>query len=152
MVDVLTEIRIRRPREKVAEYAADPDHAPEWYENIRSVEWRTDKPLRIGSRIAFKARFLGKDLAYVYEIAEFEPGRKLVMRTADGPFPMETTYGWETVGDNETRMTLRNRGNPKGFSIVFSPMMSMMMRRANLKDLKRIKELLEGKGEIERSK
>ncbi|MBB6633371.1 SRPBCC family protein [Cohnella thailandensis] len=143
MVDVLTETIIRRPRDQVAAYAADPDHAPQWYANIRSAEWRTPKPLAAGSRIAFKANFLGRELAYVYEIADYEPGERLVMRTSEGPFPMETTYTWETVDGGATRMTLRNRGNPKGFSALFAPFMSMMMRRANRKDLLAIKTILE---------
>lgn len=143
MVDVVTDITIQCPIQKVAEYAADPDHAPEWYVNIDSAEWRTEKPLSLHSQIAFKARFLGKDLSYVYEIKELIPGRKLVMKTANGPFPMETTYEWESVDDQTTKMTLRNSGNPAGFSKVMTPLISTMMRKANRKDLKKIKEILE---------
>lgn len=144
MVDVLTEININRPIAQVSEYAMNPDHAPEWYVNIHSAEWKTPKPVTIGSLIAFKAKFLGRELAYIYEIIEYEPGKKLVMRTAQGPFPMETTYTFESLGEDVTRMTLRNAGQPTGFSKVFSPFMSTMMRRANMKDLKKIKSILEG--------
>lgn len=143
MVDVLTEIKIRCPLDRVSEYAANPDNAPTWYVNINSAEWQTPKPLTTGSRIAFNAEFLGRQLAYVYEIVELIPGQKLVMRTADGPFPMETTYTWEAIDENTTRMILRNRGIPTGFSKFFAPFMSSMMKRANNKDLKKIKEILE---------
>jgi uncharacterized membrane protein len=143
MVDVLTEMIINCPQEKVAEYAANPDNAPEWYVNIKSAEWKTEKPLTIGSQIAFKAEFLGRQLAYVYEIVEFIPSQKLVMRTANGPFPMETTYTWEAIDNRVSRMTLRNKGIPSGFSKLFSPFMSSMMKRANQKDLRKIKEILE---------
>ncbi|HAQ08581.1 MAG TPA: ATPase [Bacillus bacterium] len=144
MVDVLTEINIKQPVTYVSEYAMSPDHAPEWYVNIHSAEWQTPKPLSIGSRIAFKAKFLGRELAYIYEIIEFDPGKKLVMRTAQGPFPMETTYTFQSTGQNLTRVTLRNTGSPTGFSKFFSPFMSTMMRRANMKDLKKLKSILEG--------
>jgi uncharacterized membrane protein len=143
MVDVMTDITIRCPIQKVAEYAADPDHAPEWYVNIDSAEWRTEMPLSVHSQIAFKARFLGKDLSYVYEIKEFVPGQKLVMKTANGPFPMETTYEWESIDGQTTKMTLRNQGDPTGFSRVMMPLMSVMMKKANKKDLMKIKEILE---------
>lgn len=83
-------------------------------------------------------------LAYTYEITEWVGDEKLVMRTADGPFPMETTYTWEPSGENATRMTLRNRGMPAGFSRVLAPMMASAMRRANRKDLARLKEILDG--------
>jgi hypothetical protein len=141
-VDVLSRIEIARPREEVAGYASDPDNATAWYENIERVEWETEPPLRVGSRIAFVARFLGRRLAYTYEIREFVPVERLVMSTADGPFPMETTYEWADRAGG-TAMTLRNRGEPSGFSKVAAPAMAAAMRRANRKDLERLKEILE---------
>lgn len=144
MLEVLTQITIHQPIDEVARYAADPDNAPEWYENIKSVEWKTPKPLLVGSQIIFKAHFLGKQLTYTYKIIQFVPSQILVMRTAEGPFPMETTYTWETAGNSlQTRMTLRNRGNPSGFSRWISPFMKSAIKRANKKDLQYLKQILE---------
>jgi hypothetical protein len=144
-VDVLTEIVVNRPVDEVAAYAQDPGNAPEWYVNIDSVDWRTPPPLGVGSRLAFVARFLGRRLAYTYEVAELVPGRTLVMRTSEGPFPMETTYTWEPAGAGATRMTLRNRGRPSGFARVAAPLMAAAMRRANRSDLRSLKTLLEAR-------
>ncbi|GAA1231740.1 SRPBCC family protein [Oryzihumus leptocrescens] len=142
-VDVVTDVVISRPPDAVAAYAGDPTNAPEWYANIRSVAWRTPAPLDVGSRMDFVAQFLGRQLAYTYEIVELTPGERLVMRTAQGPFPMETTYEWEPIGDAATRMRLRNRGEPSGFSRLVAPFMARAVRRANRKDLARLKEILE---------
>ena len=141
-VDVLTEIEIARPRAEVAAFACDPDNATRWYQNIESVEWRSPRPLAVGSRLEFVARFMGRRLAYTYEVREHVPGERFVMSTAQGPFPMETTYAFEDAGAG-TRMTLRNRGEPAGFAKVGAPLMERAMRRANGADLRRIKELLE---------
>ena len=142
-VDVLTEITIARPVDAVAAYAMDPSNAPRWYDNIDSVEWETEPPPTIGSRVAFVARFLGRRLAYTYELVELVPNTRLVMRTAQGPFPMETTYTWTSCGEGQTRMTLRNRGEPAGFSKLSAPFMAIAMRRANRKDLASLKAVLE---------
>ena len=161
-IHVVTEIVIARDASTVAAFAADPDNAPKWYVNIKSVEWQTKPPLQVGSRLAFVAHFLGKRLAYTYEFVEFVPGERLVMKTSEGPFrkvhggtslpapkegllagSMETTYTWERLDDARTRMTLRNRGNPTGFSKMFAPLMAFMVKRANKKDLEKLKSLLE---------
>ena len=142
-VDILTEIDIARPRAVVAEYASDLDNTIEWYTNIERVDWKGPKPLRVGSQVAFVARFLGRRLAYTYEVRDWVPKERLVMSTADGPFPMETTYEWRDSPSGGTTMVLRNRGTPAGFSNVAAPMMVGAMRRANRKDLARIKAILE---------
>jgi uncharacterized membrane protein len=144
-VDVESLIEISRPREEVAAYACDPDNATAWYENIKAVEWKSPRPLAVGSRIAFVAEFLGRRLAYTYEVTELVPGERFVMRTAEGPFPMETTYTWEDTAAGATQMTLRNRGKPAGFARIAGPMMAGAMRRANRKDLSQLQQILERK-------
>jgi uncharacterized protein YndB with AHSA1/START domain len=143
MVDVVTEIEIARPREEVAAYASDPDNATGWYRNIESVEWETTPPVAVGSRMVFVARFLGRRLSYTYEVREIVPGERFVMSTTEGPFPMETTYTWADTPEGGTLMTLRNRGEPAGFTRLGAPMMAMAMRRANWNDLREIKRILE---------
>jgi len=145
VVDVTTETVIERPLAVVAAYAADPANAPEWYDNIDSVEWKSDPLVAVGSKAAFVARFLGRRLEYTYELVDVVPGERLVMRTAQGPFPMETTYTWTSESATSTRMRLRNRGEPSGFSKVVAPLMATAMRRAARKDLARLKAILESR-------
>jgi uncharacterized protein YndB with AHSA1/START domain len=142
-VDVTTAIEIARPRQVVATYAADPDHVRDWYANIDRVTWETEKPLGIGTRLAFVARFLGRTLSYTYQVTDFVPAERLVMATAEGSFPMETTYTWADLPSRGTRMTLRNRGTPSGFAGLTAPFMVAAMRRANRKDLAALKSMLE---------
>lgn len=141
-VDVTVETRIERPVAEVAAFAGDPSNAPSWYVNIESVRWQTPQPVQVGSRMDFVASFLGRRIEYTYEVAELVPGERLVMRTAQGPFPMQTTYTWEPA-DGGTRMTLRNNGEPSGFARVTAPVMALAMRRAMTKDLAALKRRLE---------
>lgn len=142
-VDVVTEIVIDAAPARVAAYAGDPTNAPAWYVNIASVDWQTAPPVAVGSRMTFVAQFLGRRLTYTYEVVDLVPGERLVMRTAEGPFPMETTYTWQPHGDAATKMTLRNRGEPSGFTKIAAPVMAAAMRRANTQDLAALKRRLE---------
>jgi uncharacterized membrane protein len=142
-VDVETTIEIARPRAEVAAFAADPDNVSAWYRSISRVDWLTERPLQVGTRLAFAAEFLGRRMAYTYEVVVHEPGERLVMRTADGPFPMETTYVWADGAGGATVMALRNRGRPAGFSAVAAPVMAAAVRRRNRGDLERLKAVLE---------
>jgi hypothetical protein len=142
-LDVSTKVEISRPRGEVASFASDPDNATAWYTNIKAVEWKTPRPAAVGSRVGFVATFLGRRLAYTYEIKELQDAERFVMATAEGPFPMETTYTWEDAAPGSTRMTLRNRGEPSGFSRLLAPLMASSVRRANRRDLARLKGILE---------
>jgi len=145
-VDVSTHITISAAPEVVAAFAGDPSNAPAWYVNIDSVEWQTPPPVAVGSLMTFTARYLGRPLTYTYEVVELVPSRLLTMRTAQGPFPMETSYTWEPTNDGRTLMTLRNRGTPTGFAAITAPAMAAAMRRANRKDLARLRAIVEGSG------
>ena len=142
-IDVHGEIVIHASRRVVARFAADPGNAPEWYANIESVEWLTPPPVELGSRVAFVAHFLGRRLAYTYEVVEFVPGTRMVMRTAEGPFPMETTYIWEPLDEGRSRMSVRNTGTPTGFTSIAGPVIASAMRHAITKDLELLKRILE---------
>ena len=142
-VDVEVEALIARPRHEVAAFAVDPDNAPRWYRNSATVRRLDQGPVQVGSRSEFVARFLGRELAYTYEVTELEPGERLVMRTAQGPFPMCTTYRWSAQGSG-TRMWLRNAGAPQGFVGVAAPVLARAKRRAMTGDLARLRQLLEG--------
>ncbi len=142
-IDVTTQVEIARPRAEVAAYAVDPDHASEWTANLTSVQWRTPPPLQVGSRLGFTGRLMGSPLEYTYEVRELRPGVRLTMSTEEGPFPMETTYEWSDAPGGGTVMTLRQRGEPAGFSKVSAPLVARAVARSGRKDLRRLKAILE---------
>jgi Polyketide cyclase / dehydrase and lipid transport len=110
LVDVNTSIEISCPRAVVSGFASEPTNATRWYANIREAVWRTTPQLVVGSRFAFVAQFLGRRLEYTYEVTEAVAAERLVMRTSEGPFPMETTYEWAEIAGG-TRMVLEGAGH-----------------------------------------
>jgi hypothetical protein len=94
-VDGTSSIDMARPRPDVAQCAMDPANATAQYENIKSVTLKTSGPVGVGAQIASQATFLGRSLAYTYEVVAYDPTRRLIMRTADSPFPMEMSYLFE---------------------------------------------------------
>lgn len=145
MLLVKTEIIIDVPLEQVYLYVADPDNAPEWYDNIDSITWITDKKIVQGAKMDFKARFMGRELAYTYEITHLITREIMVMSTSEGPLPMTTVYEWSKVDEERTRLLMINKGEPKGFAKVAKPLMSSIMTKSNKKDLENLKLILEAR-------
>jgi hypothetical protein len=143
-VDVISEITIARPRAEVAAYSADPDNATVWYENIESVGWESPPPLTVGNRLAFVARF--------WDDAWPTPTRSSTSCQASAlrahcvravPDGDDLHLAGRQRRRDATRMTLRNRGEPAGFATLSAPMVAAATRRANRKDLERLKRILE---------
>jgi uncharacterized membrane protein len=146
-IDITARAVILRPKAEVAAYSANPDNTPKWQTHIKEIDWETPRPLSVGTQFSFSTRLAGVEMGYTYEIAEFVPGERVVMRTAKDDasrMTMETTYTWESLGPTATHMVLRNRGTVPGrLEIVMAPIMNFMMRRGIQSDLKRLKKLLE---------
>ncbi len=143
-IDVVSEIEIALPREQVAEFAADPGNAMLWRQVFEEIEPEHAGPPAVGYRIVFVSKVLASTLTYTYEVVEHVPGERLVMRTEDGPFAVETTYVWEDAAGGATRMTLQTNGEPRKLSTKLAVrLMAKAMRKADAKDLAKLKAVLE---------
>lgn len=116
MTDVITQIQINKSIQDIALYALNPDNAPKWYVNIKSIEWKMQPPLSAGTQMAFKAEFVGRIFAYTYEFAQLVPGNKLVIQTFEGAFQMQTACTFKKISDDKPKLVLHNAGTPTGFS------------------------------------
>jgi uncharacterized membrane protein len=139
---VVVETRIARPREEVADYVVDWRNDPAWIRALSESALVTDPPLRVGSRVRRAAGFLGKRIEYVNEVVEYEPGRRLVMRSVQAPFPMTVVYELEDAGAG-TLMRIRADGDASGFYRLAGPLLSRAVRRSIAGDLEQLRETLE---------
>lgn len=142
-VDVQMEIIIERELPEVAAYAADPRRAPEWYSLVDEIEWDDDARLEVGTQVAFVSHASRRKQSFLFEVREYVPEERLVMRTTGGSYPMEATYTWEAHAGRSTKMTLRNRGEPSGLLALLAPLLAPAMRRSIRIDLERLKRRLE---------
>lgn len=141
-IDVLETIAIDRPRADVAGYAIDPANDTKWIGGIEQVQWVTEPPLQVGSRVRRQARFLGRSIDYVLEVTDLAPGTQVVMRSVQAPFPMVVTYTFETDG-SLTRAGVRIQGGAGPVFLLISPLMSWQVRRSLRGDLRRLKDTME---------
>jgi hypothetical protein len=143
-IDVASEIEIGVPREQVARFAADPGNATLWRQIFEEAEPEHVGSPQVGWRVIFVSKVLAGKVPYTYQVVEHVPGERLVMRTEDGPFPVQTTYAWEDAGDGATRMTLQTSGEPKKHTTKLAVrLMTKAWRKADAKDLAALKAVLE---------
>lgn len=143
-IDVPVTTVIARPREAVASFAMDPTNDTRWIGGIKKVDWLTEPPLRVGSRIQRLAKFLGRSIDYVLEVADLTPGREVVMKSVKAPFPMTVTYSFRDAPGG-TEAGVRVQG---GSGIVFAlagPLMASQVRRSLRGDLRRLKAISESR-------
>ncbi|MGH2728001.1 MAG: SRPBCC family protein [Actinomycetota bacterium] len=142
MIDVTLKIDIARPRETVAAYAMEAENDPAWIGGISSAQRLTPPPTGVGTRVERVASFRGKRIEYVMDVIDHVPGRKIVLKTVKGPFPMEVTYAFEDR-DRGTRAFIRVAGDTKGFYRLAAPLLVRGVKRNVGRDLKRLKKALE---------
>jgi carbon monoxide dehydrogenase subunit G len=141
-IDVSATTQIVRPMAEVAAFAMEAENDPRWIGGISSANRLTPGPTAVGTRVERVAYFLGKRIEYVMEVAELEPGRRIVLRSIKSPFPMRVTYSFEPVTGG-TRAGVRVEGDAGGFYRIAGPLMGPAVRRNLRRDVHRLKEICE---------
>lgn len=142
-MDVVNRIEIRRPRADVSAFVEEPANDTRWIGGIAKVEALTPPPFGKGTRVRRVAHFMGREIEYVLEVEEHQPGRVVAMRSVKGPFPMQVTYRFEDAGEG-TAVEVRNQGEATGFFRLAAPLMAGMVSKNVQGDLERLKAALEG--------
>ena len=141
MVRIELTIDVARPAEDVFAYLVDLDRLPEWQES--AVESRADEPLAEGVRIFECRRALGREVHSELEVTEFEPSRRLMLKTLKGPVRFTVDHRL-AESDGGTRLTVVAQGKAGGLMRLGEPMLARTVEAEMRKDFDRLKELLEG--------
>ena len=143
-IDTRAVIAVARPRDQVAAYLRDPANDPRWIGGLRSARLVTEPPVGVGSQVERVASFLGRRIEYVNEITELT-GTRLAMRSVRSPFPMRVTYGHRQAGGAATEVSVRVEGDAVRYYAVLAPLLGVAVRRSITRDLRNLKQALEGR-------
>ena len=145
-IDVGVERSIPVAAEVVAAVMFDPNQDHRWMQALREVEL-LDESVAVGARVRRHARFLGKDISWITVVRSYEPGRRLELDIAEGPFVGVVTYEIEAAGTDACIARIRNVGSPGQFAWMPSPLVRAAMRSSLRKDLARLEATaIEGRG------
>ena len=142
MVKFEVAVEINRPIDEVFAYMTDLTKMPEWNSLVEEVR-SSETPVRRGTTISTRARFLGRKIESTLEVVEHVPNKTFAQRT-DKPFPFTITNVFEAAG-KATRVKAVFEGEPGGFFKVGEPILARIAKKQFQVQLDTVKELLEAR-------
>jgi uncharacterized protein YndB with AHSA1/START domain len=140
MVKFEVSVHVNRPVAEVFGYMADPTKLPEWNAVVEEAK-PSETPVRVGTKIQTRARFLGRKIESTAEITEYELNRRFVQKS-EKPFPLTISTTVEAEGAG-TKIVSVFEGEPGGFFRVGEPILARISKNQFQTQLETAKELLE---------
>lgn len=136
-------VEIARPPEEVFAFVADPRNDERWTPAVEETRKTSEGPLGPGTTFESVFRLLGRRFEAFFEIAEYEPNRKVVLGSAtSGPLRLTGTRSVEAVPGG-ARLTITVEGQTGGFFGVADPIFARLAGRPLKAYLANLKSLLE---------
>jgi uncharacterized protein YndB with AHSA1/START domain len=133
---------VRRPREEVFAYLADPENDPQWSSAGGTMRLTSDRPVRVGSTVRQESRFLGRRLDFALEVTAYEPSTRFGMKVTAGPIRFSGMRTLESVAEG-TKVTFAGGGQSNGFFRIAEPLVTWLANRQLRADLRALKQVLE---------
>ena len=135
---------INRSASDIFAFLTDIEKGTEWQAELVESSQTSTGPFGVGTTIREVRRFLGHSMESVFQVTEFEPGKKLAFQSTVAPFPMRGQYVLESEAeDGGTRVTFVIEADISG---VFKMAETIVVRTASRQidaDLTKLKALLE---------
>lgn len=146
MIDVSTKLVLSQTRERAAEYALELDNAPRWIDGVKSVEWKTPKPVAIHSKVILHADASGKK-GITYQVILFEPAYAIRFKSTDATYPTEFTISFEDGEEAGTcKAAMRMKQTITGLSSVAEPLVKIGLKKSVAKSMVALKAAVERGG------
>lgn len=144
MILVQVAVDIDLPAADVFAYLSDASNNTRWQKGMRSCEWTSVGPIAVGSTYEQEASFLGRTIRSSFEVAEFEPGRRITISSTAGTFPIKVTRSVDPLDVDACRARARVEGGPAGIGRIFDPVTKLLVQASVRRDYNRLKQILEG--------
>jgi len=140
MVKFEISTHVNRPVADVFKYMSDPAKLPEW-NNVVEEAIPSETPVRVGTKIQVRARFLGRKIESPSVVTEYELNKRYTNKS-EKPFPLtiSTTLEAEAGG---TKVVVVFDGEPGGFFKIGEPILARITKKQFQTQLDTAKELLE---------
>lgn len=140
-------IHIDRPADEVFAFVADAENNPRWRSYVVETVWLDDGPMRVGRRGRQVSKVLGRPMAVVAEIAEWDPPRHVAWRAVAGFATVRTDCTVEPEAGG-CRLTIIAEGefNSRVMRLL-SPLAIAVAKRQADGDVKKLKAALEARTE-----
>ncbi|HET9520989.1 MAG TPA: SRPBCC family protein [Candidatus Limnocylindrales bacterium] len=134
---------VARPADDVWAYAADIARHPEWM-TVTDARVLKGPGTQAGARGQERMRFGPFAWDVEFEVAESEPGRRIVWKAVDGaPFDLEVALDLEPVGPNETKATYAADIRLHGIWRLLGPIVASEGKAGPARELRRLKAQVE---------
>lgn len=134
---------IHRPADEVFAFVADASNNPRWQRGMRSCQWTSPPPIRVGSTYRQEARFLGRSVVTEFEVVELEPGRSMTIQSTSGPFPITVRRSVTPLDASTSRVEAAITGDPGRFFRLAGRLLQRMAQRSVTADYLRLRALLD---------
>jgi hypothetical protein len=145
MAATVESIEISRRPEDVFTYVLEPLYYPQWDDSVVSAQREDPSPLTVGSKTTVLHRMGPWKVLTTEEVVEFNPPRQFTNRGVSGPLAGVARCTIEPLnGGRRSLLTIALEIDARGPGKLLLPLARLRARRAIPKQLKKLKEILDG--------
>ncbi len=133
-------VHVNRPVAEVFQYLNDPTKMPEWNATIEEAT-PSETPIKVGTRIRARGRWLGRKIESTVEVVEYEPNKRVVQKS-DEPFSWKAINTFQ-ADNGGTRLVSACEGESHGFLKLSEPILARIVKKQLQAQFETAKELLE---------
>jgi uncharacterized membrane protein len=142
MINITVRTEIDVPAATAFAYVADFSNNAAWQSGVRSTQWTSTSPVRMGSTYNQQVEY--RNITTSYEITAIEADRSITTESRDGATVATTvTRTVDPLGESRCRITVDLVGRPSGFRRFVKPILVRMVRDSIESDYRRLKRQLE---------